>query len=98
MDKVEESKAHAPKTEGLAPFELVMNLNQWIKLRRAKDLPKGPLDQFTQQAFQQAGSDTLRFDIRPIENGFRMRFQVENGCLKLLGLGLAKQIDGKDAP
>ena len=98
MDKVEASKAHAPKTEGLAPFELVMNLNQWIKLQDSKGLRKGPLAEFTPKAFQQAGSDTLRVDVRPIENGFRLRFQVENGFLKLLALGLAKQIDGKDAP
>ena len=98
MDKVEESKAHAPKTEGLAPFELVFNLNQWIKLQESKGLRRGPLAELTPKAFQQAGSDTLRVDMRPIENGFRMRFQVENGFLKLLGLGIARQIDGKEAP
>lgn len=93
MDKVEESKAHAPKADNLVPFELVLNLQQWAQLREAKG-QAGPFAEYAKKSFTQPGSDTLRVDIRPVENGFRMRAQVENGFLKLLGNAIATRVDG----
>lgn len=95
MDKVEESKQHAPKADNLVPFELVMNLSHWTEQRANKGKP-GPFNELAKKSFTQPGSDTLRMDTRPVENGFRMRIQVEHGFLKLLGNGIAKQIDGKN--
>jgi len=95
IDKVEASKAHAPKTDDLAPFQLVLNLSQWVKLNANKVEKPGPLNELAQKAFNDAGNDVLRMDVRPIENGFRMRVQVENGFLRLLGLGIARAIDGR---
>lgn len=95
IDKVEESKQHAPKSDNLVPFELVFNMNHWVKQRENKGKP-GPFNEFAKKSFTQPGSDTLRFDSRPIENGVRIRVQVENGFIKLLGHAIAKQIDGKN--
>lgn len=95
MDKVEESKQHAPKADNLVPFELVLNLSHFTQQRIEKGKP-GPFAELAKKSFTQAGSDTLRMDSRPIDNGVRIRIQVENGFLKLIGNGIAKQIDGKD--
>jgi len=53
-----------------------------------------PMSLLARQAFETPGSDVLRMDATPIENGFRMRIQVENGFLRLLGLAIARGIDG----
>ncbi len=95
MDKVEESKQHAPKADNLVPFELVLNLSHFTQQRVEKGKP-GPFADLAKKSFTQPGSDTLRMDSRPIDNGVRIRIQVENGFLKLIGNGIAKQIDGKN--
>ncbi len=94
IDRVEASKAHAPKVDDLKPIQFVMNMSQWVKLNSRREKP-GQFNQLAQQAFNQAGNDVLRVNAQPIENGFRLRVQVENGFLRLIGLGIAKQIDGR---
>lgn len=55
---------------------------------------RGPrFNELAGQAFEAPGSDVLRIDSRPIENGFRMRAQFENGFLRLIALAIAGQID-----
>lgn len=93
IDRVEASKAHAPKVDDLVPLQLVLNASQWVKLNARKERP-GPLNALARDAFNESGNDILRMDLRPIENGFRMRVQLENGFIRLLGLGIAKQVDG----
>ncbi len=44
-------------------------------------------------AFDDAGSDILRIDGRPIENGFRVRLQFERGFMRLLAMAISRQID-----
>lgn len=95
MDRVEASKAQAPKLDDVVPVQVVVNMSQWVKLNANKNERVGPFNKIAQEAFNQAGNDVLRLDLRPIENGFRMRAQLEHGFLRLLGLGIARQIDGR---
>ena len=55
---------------------------------------RGPrFNELAGKAFEEPGSDVLHVDSRPIENGFRMRAQFENGFLRLIALAIAGQID-----
>lgn len=96
MDRVTASRANppAPASSSTVPFEFVMHLNHWIGLRAQDQENLPPPARLAKEAFAQANSDTLRIDIRPIENGFRMRAELQNGFLRLLGLAIARGIDG----
>lgn len=55
---------------------------------------RGPrFNELAGKAFEEPGSDVLHVDSRPIENGFRVRAQFENGFLRLIALAIAGQID-----
>ena len=129
IDKVNAGQLQAPDKEQ-APFEFVMNMNHWVKMRsagveaeraRAEEAraaagaaatesnpptpnpeqerrnarrQRGPqLFELAGKAFEEPGSDVLHVESRPIENGFRMRAQFENGFLRLIALAIAGQID-----
>jgi len=55
---------------------------------------RGPrFNELAGKAFEEPGSDVLHVESRPIENGFRVRAQFENGFMRLIGLAIAGQID-----
>lgn len=92
IDRVEASKSVAPVRGDNIPFQLIVNTSQWIE-QQAASQPEGRPGRFGQmalQSFDTPGSDIIRLDARPIENGFRFRAQFENGWLKLVGNGIAQ--------
>jgi hypothetical protein len=100
IDKVEESKKTAPKRGDNVPFQLIMNTSQWIKQQSAArpDGQPGRFGRLALESFSDPGSDIIRLDARPIENGFRLRAQFENGWLRLVGSGIARAIGGNPDP
>jgi hypothetical protein len=96
IDKVEASKSKAPKRGENIPFQLIFNTSRWIQQQASSrpDGQPGRFGRFALQAFEEEGSDIIRLDARPIENGFRLRAQFENGWLKLVGNGIARAIGG----
>ncbi|MDA1163811.1 MAG: hypothetical protein O3B13_11970 [Planctomycetota bacterium] len=91
------SGAGGPRRVELAPFQFVMNMKEWVRVRNEdRDKPR-PFADLALEAFKAEGSDVLRADAKLLDNGFRVRIQVENGFLRLLGLAISRQIDGNQA-
>ena len=70
-----------------APFRLVVTANTWIGIN-----PNDPNNDLAKAAFQ-PGDDSLRIDVRPTEKGVRLRVELEEGFIRLLGLGVAQRYD-----
>jgi hypothetical protein len=97
IDRVAAGKDAGPQRGELAPFQLIVNLSEWIHLNQSDRDEPGRFAALALQAFEQNGSDVLRVDARALKNGFRFRIQAENGFLRLLGLAIASRIDGNQA-
>ena len=92
IDKVLASQS-APPIRKLSPFQFVLNANHFVRMNAATRENPGRFNQLASEAFDATGSDVVRLDAKAIENGFRIRLQVENGFLRLLGMGIAGRID-----
>lgn len=93
IDKVVASQGSQPPVQKLTPFQFVMNMNQFVRMRNENRETPGRFGELAKDAFSGAGSDVLRVDGKAIENGFRVRMQVENGFLRLLGSLITGRID-----
>lgn len=98
MDKVAAGQAAPAAAQGVqpTPFQFVLHLDHFIGLRadefeQNKEAKRN--SEMAKEAFTNAGSDELRIDVKPIENGFRMRLQLQQGYLRLLGLAIARAVD-----
>ena len=70
-----------------------MNGNHWLRFGAANGAFPERFGEMADEAFKQEGSDVLRIESRPVQNGFRFRLQVESGFLRLLGGVIAQRID-----
>ena len=90
MDQV----ADRPKTENLnrkdAPAQLRINVGQWLVMV-PDDRPR-PFADMAKDTFN-ADNDMLQLDLRPTENGLRLKFQLQQGFVQLLGKALVKRIE-----
>lgn len=93
IDRVAAGNDAGPRRGELAPFQLVVNMSEWILISQSERDQPGRFASLALEAFAEEGSDILRADARALKNGFRVRVQVENGFLRLLGLAIAAQID-----
>lgn len=93
IDRVAAGNDSGPRRVELAPFQLVVNMTEWIHINQSDRDQPGRFASLALDAFAEDGSDVLRADARALKNGFRVRVQVENGFLRLLGLGIAARID-----
>lgn len=82
----------APQTSS-APFRMVINTERWMSLTGAEegDRPR-PFRDVARQAFTE-DNDAVRIDFRPTENGGRLRIEFDEGFLRMIGLGIARQFD-----
>lgn len=71
-----------------APFEMVFNFKQWLGL---DEDGKGMLF----DAFEEGGDRAL-IDIRPSEDGMRIRATVDEGYLRLIGMGIGRRFDRRE--
>ncbi|MGC1274217.1 MAG: hypothetical protein WBC44_10960 [Planctomycetaceae bacterium] len=75
------------RNRAAAPFQIVITANRWVGI----DPDAENLD-LAREAFEE-GDDTLRMDFRPTEKGGRLRIEIEEGFIRLLGLGVSKRYD-----
>lgn len=94
IDRIAAGNDAGPKRGELAPFQVVVNLTEWININQSDRDQPGRFAALALQAFEADGSDVARLDARTLKDGFRVRIQVENGFLRLLGLAVAGRIDG----
>jgi hypothetical protein len=84
--------ASATPAEGSAdPFRMVFNMEGWKDVGAQPDRAE-PGRELMKKAFQ-PGSDSVRIDVRPTENGARMRLEFDEGFLRWLALQIAQQYD-----
>ena len=90
MDRVaEQPPVVAGQAE--APFRLVARINRWIQLD-----PPGPDARPGQKLALQAfsrGGDALQVDVRPTDDGARLRVTFGEAFLRLIGMGAGQQFD-----
>jgi hypothetical protein len=94
IDRITAGNDAGPRRGELAPFQVIVNLTEWININQSDRDQPGRFAELALQAFEADGSDIARLDARTLKNGFRVRVQVENGFLRLLGLAIATRIDG----
>jgi hypothetical protein len=83
-----------PGTAGTAPIQFVSRMNAWLKLPSEEEEDGGPstFRILSSDAFE-GDDDALRADVRPTESGLRIRIQLDEGYLRLLGLALGRSYD-----
>jgi hypothetical protein len=76
------------------PFQLVARLARWLQLPANDRGGRGPSQgrQLAEQAFT-GEDDALRIEMYPTETGLRIRIQLDEGFLRLIGLALGRQYD-----
>ena len=94
IDRITAGSDTGLRRDELAPFQLIVNLTEWININQSDRDQPGRFAALALEAFDADGSDIARLDARTLKNGFRVRIQVENGFLRLLGLAVASRIDG----
>ncbi|MBW3539077.1 MAG: hypothetical protein KY476_02290 [Planctomycetes bacterium] len=94
MNRVAEAAAAGPppRTAKQAPFRLVLHLGRWIAMMGTDERQRDPGRRISEDAFAK-GNDTLTMELRPTEHGLRFQIQLEEGFLRLVGLGIARRYD-----
>lgn len=94
IDRVAAGEDTGLRRGELAPFQVIVNLTEWIQINQSDRETPGRFAALALEAFEADGSDIIRADARSLKNGFRVRIQVENGFLRLLGLAISRRIEG----
>ncbi|MGZ0172004.1 MAG: hypothetical protein ACKVHE_20865 [Planctomycetales bacterium] len=94
IDRVTAGNDAGPRRGELAPFQVIVNLTEWININQSDRDQPGRFAALALEAFEAGGSDIIRADARSLKNGFRVRIQLENGFLRLLGLAISRRIEG----
>lgn len=84
MDKLVEDKGSRSRAKR-PPFQLVFNMRQWLGLDEDGE-------GISHDAFADGG-DRLAVDIRPTDDGMRIKVNMEAGFVRLIGMGAARRYD-----
>lgn len=77
------------KPRPTVPLQFVANISSWLSMRRETDSP-GRFRRTVNEAFT-GENDSLRIDVRSVENGARLRVQFDEAFLRFIGLSLARR-------
>lgn len=89
MDMLVEEKSNRSRVRK-PPFQLIFNMRQWLGLDEDGE-------GIQHDAFADGG-DRLSIDIRPTDNGMRIKANMEAGFVRLIGMGAAQRYDRRDEP
>jgi hypothetical protein len=76
------------------PFQFVMNFSRWMELFGGGESTSNGFASRAKSAFNKGG-DTLRIDVKPLENGMRMRVQLDEAFIRLLGQEIGRRVDDR---
>jgi len=93
MQKIADERENPTRGKNLAPFQFIMNGDQWLKFGEISGGLPERFRTMAEEAFVQEGSDVMRIEARPVQNGFRTRIQFEQGFLRLLAGAIAQRVD-----
>jgi len=91
MDQLAECAGNARQPAASSPFRFTMHMGRWVGIGGREGRPRRG-GEFAKQAFAKGG-DLLRVDIRPTETGGRFRIEMEEGYIRMIGLGLSRRLD-----
>lgn len=74
------------------PFQFVMNFSKWMEIFGGGASGSDGFASRAKSAFSKGG-DTLRIDVKPLDNGLRMRVQLDEAFLRLLGQEIGRRVD-----
>jgi hypothetical protein len=79
-------------TAASVPFQFVMNFSKWMDIFGGGTGSSDGFASRARSAFNKGG-DTLRIDVKPLDNGLRLRVQLDEAFLRLLGQEIGRNID-----
>lgn len=74
------------------PFQLVTHAKNWMSVAN-EDTPRQIAFNETARASFESENDAMRIDVRPTDNGVRLRVEFQEGFIALMGRGISKGID-----
>ncbi len=94
MDTVTQAQRAGRNRTQSAPLTITINAGRWLGLgpvEGEEDRPR-PLDAFAKEAFTPE-NDEVKLEVQTTDDGARVRIEVNEGFLRLLGLALSGQYD-----
>lgn len=85
------ASAAIPESGSTAPLQVVFRMLPWMDLPERENAD--PLERELAGEAMSDGGDAVRVEVRPNENGMRVRMQFEKGFVRLLGLAISTQFD-----
>ena len=74
------------------PFQFVTHAKNWLSVA-GEETPRQVSFNENARASFESENDALRLDVRPTDNGIRLRVEFEEGFIALMGRGISKGID-----
>lgn len=74
------------KAKAILPFELTVSLAPIMEF--VNNMEENPLVESVMESLQDDQKDHVRLSVRPIENGFTYRIEMEEGILRAIGTGI----------
>jgi hypothetical protein len=92
MDRVNASGGGTQRSRQDAPLRLDVHAGQWVATL-GSDLGNSPAERELMRNAFARGQDTARIDVATSENGLRLRLELQEGFVRLVGLGIVRQMD-----
>ncbi len=80
------------QTRNRVPFQFVTFAKNWLSVADDENPNAVAFTEQAEAAFE-SDNDAMKLEIRPTENGVRLRFEFESGYLALTGRGISKGVD-----
>ncbi len=95
-DVINNRDSAAAGSEGEPHLQFALHLSDWVVL--ADSLANGNADQrrffeAAREAFANPDDDLLEFNVRPSEQGLRVRLHLDEGYIRLFGIAVANQVN-----
>lgn len=92
MDTLANAEGDPPSRDPMVPFQIVLHADRWTQLPASEDGREQVRQELSREAFA-ADNDTLRFEIRPTDDGIVIRAKLDAGFVRLLALTLSRRYD-----
>lgn len=93
MDRAAGGSGQETQASDGVPLQLSVQMSPWLAMLSDEDKSRR-LAKYAVEAFSKGG-DTLRVEVRPVENGVRLRLEAGEGFIRLAALSLVRRIEGE---
>ena len=92
MDRVSDRSKIGKKRAAAAPFQFVVNISSWLAIAGDENGRPNAGRDLARKAFSKGG-DSIRVELRPTENGIRIRAQFGAGFIRLIGMSIHRRYE-----